>query len=94
MKKLLVLGVLALSALSFANTTTKAVNPHANHQMNGVANKSGMMNGEMGSMMTPEMKKMMEEKGMMKDGKCLMMEEKMKGMDHSAHTAPVAPIKK
>lgn len=79
MKKLLTIGILALSAASFANTNNTKGHNMANmaagqHMMEGM-----MKNGKMGSMMSPEMMKMMEEKGMMKDGKCVMMGQMMKG---------------
>lgn len=82
MKKLLVLGTLVLAASAFAATpatTTQTNNMTVNHAAHG-------SNG-MGSMMTPEMIKTMEESGMMKDGKCVMMENMMKnGNMQNMHT--------
>lgn len=72
MKKILLVGAFVISAVSFANT-------HTGHNMadmnKGSAGMGSMMNGQMGSMMSPEMKA----KGMMKDGKCVKMENGMMG---------------
>lgn len=90
MKKTLILGLLTLSALSFAatnqNTTSNNNMPANGTMMNGNTMQHGTtMNGQ-GSMMTPEMIKTMEEKGMMKDGKCVMM--------NNADSKTVTPEKK
>lgn len=85
MKKIL-LATLILSVASFATSHTTHNMGDMNKGMNG-----GMMGGMMGNMCSPEMKAKMEANGMMKDGKCTMMDGEM---NHGGMMANMTPEQK